>query len=92
MFRLTLGCTLLLAVPAAAQSTASAPAAPATQQPIPPAKEKKVCKVDTSTGSIMPKRSCKTVSEWNAIAGAARAVPDDLRQWQQTQRTVSGNR
>nr|WP_250890117.1 hypothetical protein [Sphingobium nicotianae] len=29
--------------------------------------EKKVCRSDTTTGSIMPKRICRTRAEWAAI-------------------------
>jgi hypothetical protein len=89
----TLTVALSLIVPAAAanaQAQASAPAA--TQQATPPAKEKKVCKEEVSTGSIMPKRICKTPEEWAAMQGANGSVPDQLRNWQQNGRNVSGNR
>lgn len=49
----------------AAQAT---PAAAAPAQPIAkPAKEKKVCRHDASTGSILPKTVCRTQNEWDDI-------------------------
>ncbi len=30
-------------------------------------KEKKICRADVNTGSIMPKRTCHTKPEWDAI-------------------------
>ena len=93
MLRLTfLACAVSLAVPAMAHAAAPAGELQAAQQQAAPQKEKKVCKVDTATGSIMPKRTCKTAAEWDAITSANRGVADDLRQMQQNDRTVSGNR
>jgi hypothetical protein len=49
------------AVPASAQDAG-------TSQPAEkPVKEKKICKSDTGTGSIMPKRTCRTKAEWAAL-------------------------
>ena len=93
MLRLTmLACAAALAVPAAAQTPAPAASPQAAPQTSGPVKEKKVCKADIATGSIMPKRICKTADEWAAMAAANRNVPDELRQMQQNQRTVSGGR
>ena len=93
MLRLTiLACAVALAMPATAQTTAPAAVPQAARQTPAPDKAKKVCRVDTSTGSIMPKRICKSAEEWAAIEGANRGVPDQLRQWQQNDRTVSGGR
>ena len=59
----------------------------------PPVKEKKICRDEpSSTGSIMPKRTCRTAEEWTALEGANSGVPDQLRQWQQNNRTVSSGR
>ena len=30
-------------------------------------KEKKICRRDVATGSIMPMRTCRTAEEWSAI-------------------------
>ena len=93
MLRLTiLACAAALSMPATAQTAAPAPAPQAAPQTPAPQKEKKVCKVDTSTGSIMPKRTCRTAEEWTALEGANSGVPDQLRQWQQNNRTVSSGR
>ena len=52
----------------AAPPVASVPAAP-TQPAVPtatPVKEKKVCVSETELGSIMPKRVCRSQTEWQA--------------------------
>ena len=36
--------------------------------PKPAVKEKKVCRTEDDTGSIVPKRVCHTKAEWEAIA------------------------
>lgn len=54
---------LLLAaeIPASTPETTSTPTANATA-----AKEKKICRVDPAdTGTRLPKRLCRTQSEWN---------------------------
>ena len=48
---------------AAAQADDETPV-PATQDA---PKEKTVCRRETPTGSILPKRTCRTVSEWAAV-------------------------
>ena len=35
------------------------------------AADKKVCKREIATGSVMPKRTCKTQAEWDAITAAS---------------------
>jgi hypothetical protein len=57
----------------------TAAAAPAAAAPVPvsaPAvKEKKICRVDDAvTGSITPKRTCKTKAEWDAMTGRSSAA------------------
>jgi hypothetical protein len=45
----------------------------ATAQPavnVSAAADKKVCKREIATGSVMPKRICKTQAEWDAITAA----------------------
>jgi len=32
-----------------------------------PTRDKKVCKRETTTGSIMPKNTCRTVAEWDEM-------------------------
>ena len=62
-----------------APSPASAPVAAGTQL----APEKKVCRREQELGSIMPKRTCRTQAEWDAIArsqqGTAESVLRDAR-------------
>lgn len=46
----------------------------ATAQPavnVSAAADKKVCKREIATGSVMPKRTCKTQAEWDAITAAS---------------------
>ena len=46
----------------------SAPPATQPSQPAKPVKQKKICMPDENTGSIMPKRVCRTQTEWEAHA------------------------
>jgi len=50
----------------------TAPAAPATAA----APEKKICRREQEIGSIMPKRTCRTQAEWDAIDRATEADTD----------------
>jgi hypothetical protein len=34
--------------------------------------DKKICKREIATGSVMPKRTCKTQAEWDAITAASK--------------------
>ena len=54
--------------------------------------DKKICRYDVATGSVTPKRVCKTAAQWNAEQGGSTAALGELQQQQQTQRSVSGNR
>ncbi|WP_206240042.1 hypothetical protein [Novosphingobium terrae] len=61
-------CPLAFMAGTAAYAQSSAPdAAPAK----PAVKEKKICRQDDDTGSIVPKRTCHTKAEWAAIEAAA---------------------
>ena len=58
----------VLALVAASAAPATAPADPAPAAPV--VKEKKICVAqDAVTGSITPKRVCKTKAEWDALMG-----------------------
>jgi hypothetical protein len=48
-----------------AGDTASAAPQPDSAQTAAP--EKKICKRDVATGSVMPKRVCRTRAEWDAM-------------------------
>ncbi len=66
-----------LSAPALAQDGAPAPA------PAAPAKEKKICRTLDVTGSMMPKRTCRTREEWRQVDDAN---DEDAR------RTLNGRR
>lgn len=57
-----------------------------------PAKEKKICRRDVSTGSIMPRSVCRTKSEWDAITAQSQTDLDRARGDQQSRAMVGGNR
>ena len=57
--------SILLFLTLAAQTAAQAP---------PPPPEKKICRREVATGSIMPKRTCRTQGEWAQIDAATRAA------------------
>ncbi len=59
--------TMLLLLAFAAQTAAPAP---------PPPPEKKVCRREVATGSIMPKRTCRTQGDWTQIDAATRAAAE----------------
>lgn len=53
--------TCLLSHAAIAQDAGAA-------EPATPVKEKKICRAETATGSIMAKRVCRTKAEWARLA------------------------
>jgi len=74
----TLAFALAFAMPAAAAPPDTAAAtSPQTQAQKPGVKEKKICKSDINTGSMMPKRTCMTAEEWAASDAANRKVVED---------------
>ena len=89
MYRIALPVLLAavtVAFPASALDVAADQSQPAKEKP---AKEKKVCKSDTKTGSIMPRRVCRTQAEWDEIS--ARSQDDlDRMQSRDRARTVGG--
>lgn len=63
--------TLVLAMGVLALGgAASAQQAPNPNPSPTPQPEKKVCRTDTATGSMLPKRTCRTAGEWAQIDGA----------------------
>lgn len=69
-----LSASVLFAVPALAQDT----------KPAKPAKEKKICQIETRTGSRLDRgRVCRTAAEWDAIrrdtADKAREMQDRVQ-------------
>ena len=79
----------LVSVPASADqnSTTQLQAQPATAAP-----QKKICREDIQTGSIMPKRTCKTQAEWDALTAKSQSNIDDLRDQNRSRDMVGGNR
>ena len=59
-FKVALVMSLFVSSAALAQDAAQAPSVPA------PAKDKKICRSETPVGSIRPKRTCLTKSQWAA--------------------------
>ncbi len=56
----------------------ASPAQPAAEKPKP---EKKICRRDVATGSIMAMRTCRTQTEWSQVdAAAADVTAEALRQ------------
>jgi hypothetical protein len=78
---------LLMCVPATAM--ADPEVTPAVDKA---AKEKKICKSDVSTGSIMPKRTCRTKAEWDAITAQSQADLDRTRAMDRSKAMVAGSR
>lgn len=54
--------------------------------------QKKVCKTQTSTGSIMPTRTCKTKAEWETIRQRSLAQLDQVRKEQDRERFLQESR
>lgn len=71
-----LAAVLLLCIPAAAPVVAiaaetDAPTTDAQQEAPKPEKPKKICRTETKTGSVMPKRVCRTPEQIKAEQDAA---------------------
>lgn len=56
--------SLTVALAVAVQGPVATPSSPVA--PALPVKEKKICMPDDSTGSIVPRRVCRTRAEWDA--------------------------
>ena len=44
-----------------------------------PEKDRKICRMETATGSVMPKRVCHTAAELAALQAQAAATKENLR-------------
>ena len=62
----------------AALAMQTLPDVQATPTPKPPA-EKKICRTETATGSVMGHRVCHTQAEWAALAKASEGSRDGFR-------------
>jgi hypothetical protein len=88
MFRLiALSVIVALATPVVAAPDAPAPA-PAVSRVV---KDKKICRAENSTGSIMPKRTCRTQAEWSALDIANRDSVQQRRDRQTMGAPVPGS-
>ena len=72
---------LFLCLPVIAHATEDS-APPATQTDREADKPKKVCRMETATGSVMPKRVCRTPEQVAADQEAARRTRDELNRGQ----------
>jgi hypothetical protein len=73
-------CLCAVALSTAGQAQAPAPA------------EKKVCKSEAVTGSIMKKKTCRTKAEWDAMTAASRNDLDRLNAMDRSKANVEGSR
>ena len=76
-FKLAVLASLFVSSAAFAQDSAQPPAAPA------PVKEKMICRSEVPVGSIRPKRTCLTKTQWTALhnqdGAAAETAIDSVR-------------
>ena len=86
---LLVGAALVSSVPASADQNGNAQ--PQAQRGAADP-QKKVCHEDIQTGSIMPKRTCKTQAEWDALTARSQSNLDDLRDQNKARDMVSGSR
>jgi hypothetical protein len=66
------------AVPSALLAQDASPAPATAAAPAKPEKEKKICRREETTGSIMATRICHTKEEWVAIDKANQAAADQF--------------
>jgi hypothetical protein len=86
---------LSIAYVIALAASATVPTAAVEQGSVPvakPAKEKKICRRDVATGSIMPRSVCRTRAEWDALTAQGQTDLDRARDDQQSRAMVGGNR
>ncbi len=83
MRTIALAVLALSASPAVAQQTQDAK--PGT------VKEKKICRSDTGTGSIMAKKTCHTKAEWDQLAQAATKNLDRTRDDDQARQQIGSS-
>jgi hypothetical protein len=81
-----LAATLFLCLPAVAHATEDSAPAPAAQAeasatadvPAEAEKPKKICRMETGTGSVMPRRVCRTPEQVAADQEAARRTREQM--------------
>ena len=75
----------MLAAPGLSQTAPAAPPAANGTQP-----EKKICKRDKATGSIMARSVCRTKAEWDAITAQSKQNLENGRDLQNQHSTMQG--
>jgi len=88
--RRIIGLAIACAAPGAllAQETVPTPAATSATKA---EKEKKVCRSEETTGSMMPTRVCHTKSEWTQIDAANARTADQFNTFRRTGRGMNGS-
>ena len=69
---------LLLCGPVAAHAAGETAPSAAPSEAAQPDRPKKICRMETRTGSVMPKRVCRTPEQAEADQAAAHAALDDV--------------
>lgn len=88
------GMLLAVAAPAIAQSNEKAPTEPGDIVVTGKIRDadKKVCKTQVATGSIMPKRTCRPKGEWEEIRTRSLARLERLKEEERTRAFIEENR
>jgi hypothetical protein len=73
-----LAAALVLCLPAAAHAAADTTPAAQAEGEAQTEKPKKICRMETATGSVMPKRVCRTPEQVAADEEAARRTREQL--------------
>ena len=87
MIRILSLAVMLAAAPAVSYAAASDKASSDK-----PDTEKKICKRETTTGSIMSRRICHTRAEWDQLSAQGQADLDRTRNMERSRSLVEGNR
>lgn len=89
-----LGLAAGLAAPTGAQPVTTAPPPPADSQDkiVVTGKPKRICERGTETGSLMPKRVCRTQAEWDDQQRAAASLLERIRNNKVAPSTQANNR
>jgi hypothetical protein len=69
-----------------------APSQAVAQSPAKPVKEKKICRSQMDTGSILPKTICHTQAEWNEVSGTNRGEVNEMNRRQENSQMMQASR
>lgn len=84
MFLFLAASLLVSAAPVDVRAVATAPA---VKPPAADVKAKKICRSEVALGSILPRHTCRTQAEWNAMAGDSKDDAEVLRRAQNSRST-----